>query len=107
MGSIDLSKYNFIGKSYPQSNNARSGDFDDTIPFKCFCAIDLRRFLPTIEEDFCAYFTFILAADNATGDRSVWGLARSIKSQIDTIFQLGTTAELVKNLTPIEFVKIP
>jgi hypothetical protein len=54
-----------------------------TIPLKCFCAIDLRPFLPTIEEDFGAYFTFILTADKISADLSVWELARSIKSQID------------------------
>jgi NRPS condensation-like uncharacterized protein len=61
----------------------QNGNFDETIPLKCFCAIDLRPFLPTIAEDFGAYFTFILTADKVAGNRSVWELARSIKSQID------------------------
>jgi hypothetical protein len=36
----------------------QSGDFDRITPLKCLCAIDLRPFLPTIAEDFGAYFTF-------------------------------------------------
>jgi Family of unknown function (DUF6010) len=63
--------------------HTQNGDFDETTPLKCFCAIDLRPFLPTIAEDFGAYFTFVLTANKVDPDRSVWELARSIKSQID------------------------
>jgi hypothetical protein len=71
--------------------NDRNGNFDETIPLKCFYAIDLRPFLLMIAEDLDAYFTFILTTDKVTSDRSVWELARwrslsareSIKSHSD------------------------
>jgi NRPS condensation-like uncharacterized protein len=49
---------------------------------KCLSPIDVRKFLPTIDEDFGFYFTTIVTTSNVTADLSLWDLARQVKDQL-------------------------
>jgi NRPS condensation-like uncharacterized protein len=50
---------------------------------KCLSPINVRKFLPTIDEDFGFYFTTIVTTDDITADSSLWELARSVKDQLN------------------------
>jgi NRPS condensation-like uncharacterized protein len=50
---------------------------------RCFSPINLRRFLPEIQEDCGFYFTFNVTTHDVTPDLSFWDLARSIKAQLN------------------------
>lgn len=58
-------------------------DLAESNLLKCLSPINVRRFLPVIEEDFGHYLTYALTTDQLTPNLSVWELARSIKTQLD------------------------
>lgn len=61
----------------------QKNDIEEATPLKCFSPINIRRFLPTIEEDFGYYFTYVRTADKIAPDLSLWELAHSIKAQLN------------------------
>ncbi len=63
--------------------STQQNEFEESTPLKCLSAINIRRFLPQIEEDFGFYFTGIVTTDNITPNLSLWDLARSIKVQLN------------------------
>jgi len=65
------------------SQGTQQNEFEKSTQLKCLSAINIRRFLPEIEEDFGFYFTAIVTTDNITPDLSLWDLARSIKVQLN------------------------
>jgi NRPS condensation-like uncharacterized protein len=61
----------------------QKNDLEESTTLKCFSPINLRRFLPAIEEDFGFYFTAYVTTDTITPDLSLWELAHSIKAQLN------------------------
>jgi NRPS condensation-like uncharacterized protein len=61
----------------------QKNEIGESITLKCLSPIDVRRFLPEIEEDFGHYFTYTLTTDTIDPDQSLWELARSIKAQLN------------------------
>jgi Alcohol acetyltransferase len=58
-------------------------NLEESISLKCLSPINVRRFLPVIEEDFGHYLTYALTTDRFAPNLTVWELARSIKTQLD------------------------
>jgi NRPS condensation-like uncharacterized protein len=58
-------------------------NLEESTSLKCLSPINVRRFLPVIEEDFGHYLTYALTTDRIDPNLSVWELARSIKTQLD------------------------
>jgi Condensation domain len=52
-------------------------------PLKCCSAVEIRKFLPPIEDDFGVYYMLTNTADPIDPDLSLWELARSIKAQLN------------------------
>jgi Condensation domain len=65
------------------SQRTQQNEFEEFTILKCLSPINIRRFLPVIEEDFGYYFTVSLTTDNITPDLSLWDLAHSIKVQLN------------------------
>ncbi|MGH7999690.1 MAG: condensation domain-containing protein [Brasilonema sp.] len=61
----------------------QKNDLEKSTTLKCLSPINVRRFLPGIEEDFGFYFTAIVTTDTITPDLSLWELAHSIKAQLN------------------------
>jgi NRPS condensation-like uncharacterized protein len=58
-------------------------NLEESNSLNCLSPINVRRFLPVIEEDFGHYLTYALTTDRIAPNLSIWELARSIKTQID------------------------
>ncbi len=65
------------------SQGTQKNEFVESTPLKCLSPINIRRFLPEIEEDFGFYFTGSVTTDNITPNLSLWDLAHSIKVQLN------------------------
>ena len=55
----------------------------ESAALKCLSPIDIRKFLPLIEEDFGYYFTTLVTTSTITPSPPFWELARSIKEQLN------------------------
>jgi NRPS condensation-like uncharacterized protein len=62
---------------------AMSEDNSSSETLKCLSPVDVRRFLPVIDEDFGFYFTMIVTANTVTSNLSLWELARQVKDQLN------------------------
>lgn len=62
---------------------ARQNQIAASTPLKCCSAVEIRRFLPPIEDDFGVYYILTNTADPIDPDLSLWELARSIKAQLN------------------------
>jgi NRPS condensation-like uncharacterized protein len=58
-------------------------NLEQSTSLNCLSPINVRRFLPVIEEDFGHYLTYALTTDRIAPNLSVWELAQSIKTQLD------------------------
>jgi Condensation domain len=66
---------------------------------KCLSPIDVREFLPAIDEDFGFYFTTIVTTSNVTADLSLWDLARQVKDQL---YQRMTPTQIFTHIPDTE-----
>jgi hypothetical protein len=62
---------------------AQQPEVDAAIPLKCLTAINFRRFLPAIEDDFGFYYGLIKTAHSINPALSLWELARLVKTELD------------------------
>lgn len=62
---------------------AQQPEVDAATPLKCLTAINFRRFLPAIEDDFGFYYGLIKTVHSIDPALSVWELARLIKAELD------------------------
>jgi NRPS condensation-like uncharacterized protein len=62
---------------------AQQPEVDATIPLKCLTAINFRRFLPAIEDDFGFYYGLIKTVHSIDPAVSVWELAHALKAELD------------------------
>jgi NRPS condensation-like uncharacterized protein len=56
---------------------------DAAIPFKCMTAIDIRRFLPVVEDDFGSYYVLKMTTHPIDPALSLWDVAHAVKAQLD------------------------
>jgi NRPS condensation-like uncharacterized protein len=61
---------------------AQQPQFDAAIPLKCLTAIDIRRFLPVVEDDFGSYYGLKVTAHPIDPALSLWDLAHAVKAQL-------------------------
>jgi NRPS condensation-like uncharacterized protein len=62
---------------------AQQPQVNATIPLKCLTAINFRRFLPAIEDDFGFYYGLIKTVHSIDPAPSLWELARLVKAELD------------------------
>ena len=81
-----------VSKHKPASmQRSVQSNLEESTSLNCLSPINVRRFLPVIEEDFGHYLTYALTTDRIAPNLSVWELARwrslsareSIKTQLD------------------------
>jgi Condensation domain len=58
-------------------------EVDAATPLKCLTAINFRRFLPAIEDDFGFYYGLIKTVHSIDPAVSVWELAHALKAELD------------------------
>jgi NRPS condensation-like uncharacterized protein len=62
---------------------AQQPQFDAAVPLKCMTAIDIRRFLPVVEDDFGSYYVLKVTAHSIDPALSLWDLAHAVKAQLN------------------------